>query len=332
MKKIMLMLACLLLLAGFTVSAEGQREQGPKTINLKAYVPTNPTAVPTKALMLFAENVKEKTAGAVDINVYHSGQLGNDREGIESTRIGTIDIMFAGTGGYSTFYDKTKVFDLPFLFDNAQEAYEVVNGPVGEEIFSEMGKYGLVYLSTGDNGMRHISTSKTPVHSLKDVKGLKIRVPGINTYVDLWTYWGAVVTPMPITELYMALKTGVVEAQDNAPYHSVASKVYEVQDYYSMINYMWMGLTMVMNNAKWATIPADYQKIIKEEAIAAAKWSFDEIERDNVTALAAMKERGVTIDMNPDRESFMADIDDFYKKYEKEAWYDKALIDSLRNN
>ena len=160
MKRFVLIMVTLALIASMTVSAAGQQEVSSETITLKAYVPTNPTAVPTKALTLFAENVKEKTGGAVDIKVFHSGQLGNDREGIESTRIGTIDIMFAGTGGYSTFYEKTKVFDLPFLFDNAQEAYEVVNGPVGEEIFSEMGKYGLVYLSTGDNGMRHISTKQ----------------------------------------------------------------------------------------------------------------------------------------------------------------------------
>ncbi|MCF7933909.1 MAG: TRAP transporter substrate-binding protein [Spirochaetia bacterium] len=332
MRKITVIMMCLLMAISFSVSAEGQKEQKQEAVKLKAYVPTNPTAVPTKSLMLFAENVKARTNEAVDISVYHSGQLGNDREGIESTRIGTIDIMFAGTGGYSTFYDKTKIFDLPFLFDTAQEAYEVVNGPIGEEIFSDMGKFGLVYLSTGDNGMRHISTANTPVHSLEDVKGLKIRVPGINTYVDLWTYWDAVVTPMPITELYMALKTGVVAAQDNAPYHSVASKVYEVQDHYSMINYMWMGLTMVMNNAKWATLSDEHQKIIKEEAIKAAKWSFDEIERDNVTALEAMRARGVTIDLNPDRESFMEGIDAFYSRYAQEAWYDKDLIDTLRNN
>ena len=95
---------------------------------------------------------------------------------------------------------------------------------------------------------RHISTSNKAINSVDDVKGLKIRVPEIDTYVALWKSWGAIVTPMPITELYMALKTGVVDAQDNAPYHTVASKVYEVQKHYSMINYMWMGLTMTVHD------------------------------------------------------------------------------------
>lgn len=92
-----------------------------RALTLKAYVPTNPTAVPTKALTLFAENVNKAAAGKLNIQVFHSGQLGNDREAIESTRMGTIDIMFAGTGGYSSFYPKAKIFDLPFLFTNAKQ-------------------------------------------------------------------------------------------------------------------------------------------------------------------------------------------------------------------
>ena len=301
-----------------------------QTVTLKAYVPTNPTAVPTKALMLFAENVNKAAGGRLDVQVFHSGQLGNDREAIESSRMGTIDIMFAGTGGYSNFYNKAKIFDLPFLFNNAKEAFEVVNGPVGEELFSGLKAFNLVYLATGDNGMRHISTASRPINTADDVKGLKIRVPEIDTYVALWKSWGAIVTPMPITELYMALKTGVVDAQDNAPYHTVASKVYEVQKNYSMINYMWMGLTMVANDKAWAKIPDDLKKVVKDEAKKMAAWSFDEIERDNVKAIETMKANGTVFNMTPDRASFMKNIDAFYANYEGQPWYDKALVQKLR--
>ncbi|MFA6506165.1 MAG: TRAP transporter substrate-binding protein [Treponemataceae bacterium] len=310
--------------------AETKAAPTAQPINLKAYVPTNPTAVPTKALMYFAENVNKAAGGRLNVQVFHSGQLGNDREAIESTRMGTIDIMFAGTGGYSSFYKKAKIFDLPFLFSNAKEAYEVVNGPVGEDLFSGLKEFNLIYLSTGDNGMRHISTTGKAVNSVEDVKGLKVRVPEIDTYVALWKSWGAIVTPMPLGELYMALKTGVVDAQDNAPYHSVANKMHEVQKAYSMINYMWMGLTMVANDKSWAKLPADLQKIVKDEAKKAAAYSFDQIEKDNVTALATMKAAGLTIVDNPDRESFMKNIDAFYAQYEGQPWYDKALVQKLR--
>ena len=299
-------------------------------VNLKAYVPTNPTAVPTKALMRFAERVNEAAKGKVNIKVFHSGQFGGDREAVESTRMGTIDIMFSGTGTYSAFYDKAKLLDLPYLFEDGPHAMKVVNGPIGEELFKDLGQFGLVYLSTGDNGMRHVSTTDRKINTVEDVKGLKIRVPATDLYVAIWKYWGGMVVPTPIGELYMALKTGVVEAQDNAPYHSVASKVYEVLNHFSLINYAWMGLTMTANQRVWNKLPDDVKEIIKREAVEAAEWSFREIEKDDQAALKLMAEKGMDINENPDRDSFRKTIPEFYKQYEKEKWFDQALIDQIK--
>ena len=87
--------------------------------------------------------------------------------------MGTIDLIFAGTSGFTSFYEKAKVLDLPFLFDSAEQAYEVTNSEIGEQIFSGLEEFGLVFLSEGDNGMRHISTTNRPVHTAADVQGLK---------------------------------------------------------------------------------------------------------------------------------------------------------------
>lgn len=299
-------------------------------INLKAYVPTNPTAVPTKALMRFAERVNEAGKGKVNIKVFHSGQFGGDREAVESTRMGTIDIMFSGTGTYSAFYDKAKLLDLPYLFENGPHAMKVVNGAIGEELFKGLEQFGLIYLSTGDNGMRHISTTDRKINTVEDVKGIKIRVPATDLYVAIWKYWGGMVVPTPIGELYMAMKTGVVEAQDNAPYHSVASKVYEVLNHFSLINYAWMGLTMTANQRAWNKLPDDVKEIIKREAIEAAEWSFKEIEKDDQAALKLMAEKGMDINAEPDRDSFRKTIPEFYKQYEKEAWFSQELIDQIK--
>lgn len=321
MKKVWTVLVALALVSTTVIAGE---------INLKAYVPTNPTAVPTKALVRFAERVNAAAPGRINIKVFHSGQLGNDREAMESTRMGTIDIMFSGTGTYGAFYDPSKLLDLPYLFETGEHAMKVVNGPIGEELFKGLDKFGLVYLSTGDNGMRHISTTNKPINSVDDIKGLKVRVPQADVYVAIWKYWGGMVVPTPIGELYMALKTGVVEAQDNAPYHSVASKVYEVLNHFSLIDYAWMGLTMVANQRAWNKLPADLQEIVKREAIEAAEWSFAEIARDDEAALKLMAERGMEINRNPDRDSFRNTIPEFYKQYENESWYNQAVIDQIK--
>lgn len=310
-------------------SASGSGSGDGQVYNLKAYNPMPPSSVPTKATMKMAEIANQKSNGRLNIEVAHSGQLGSDREAIESTKMGTIDIVMAGTGMYSSFYEKVKLFDLPFLFKDAKQAAKVVNGPVGEEIFKDMPAQGLVYLGTGDNGMRQVSANRK-IHSVADVQGLKIRIPEMPTYMAVWKSWGALPTPLPVSELYMSLKTGVVDAQDNAPYHTVATKCYEVQPNYSMINYMWMGLTAVINKQKYDSLPPDLQKIIKDAAIEACNWSFDAIEQDNQAAFKTMKEAGVTVDMEPDRDSFKQNLDEIYKQFSKEAWYDQNLIDKMK--
>lgn len=305
---------------------------GAAPIELKAYTFMNATSLAGKSLIRFAETVEKDSGGRIKVTVFHSGALGNDREGLESCRMGTLDIYMTGTGIYSGFYPYTKMFDLPYLFKDSKQAYDIVNGPIGDEVFAEMTKYNLVHLSTGDSGMRHISTANKAVSNVNDVRGLKVRVPEIDTYVDVWKSWGAVVTPMPLSELYMALKTGVVSAQDNAPYHTYASKVYEALTHYSMIGYMWMGLTTVMNLQKYNTLPADLQKVLKDAAKDMAAYTVMVIDEDNKAAFAEFRKQGIIINESPDVASFRQNMDELYRKYEKEPWYKADIIKKIRGN
>ena len=289
-----------------------------------------PSSIPTQALIKLTEIAEKNSNGRLKFTVKHSGQLGADREALESVKMGTIDIAMSGTGMYSSFYDKVKIFDLPFLFADTKQAQKVVNGPIGELVFKDLNKQGLVYLATGDNGMRQVSSIRK-IQTVDDVKGLKIRLPEMPTYLAVWKSWGAIPVPIPVSELYMSLKTGVVEAQDNAPYHTVATKCYEVQPNYTMIDYMWMGLTATMNEKKFNSLPPDLQKIIKDAAIEACNWSFEAIDKDNEAAFKTMKDAKVTVNMTPDRESFKKNLPAIYEQFSKEAWFDQKLIDNIRN-
>ena len=110
-------------------------------VTLTIYSPGNENSVPTKTIIKYAELVSEASDGAITLDVHHSNELGSDAESIESTRMGTIDIIFAGTSGFTSFYEKAKVLDLPFLFDSAEQAYEVTNSEIGEQIFDGFEEY-----------------------------------------------------------------------------------------------------------------------------------------------------------------------------------------------
>ena len=319
--------------------AEGETEAATSDLDaldpvtLTIYSPGNENSVPTKTIIEYADLVKEASDGKITLEVHHSNELGNDSEALASTRLGTIDIIFAGTSGYTEFYDKAKLLDLPFLFKDADQAYEATNGEVGEQIFANLEDAGLVFLSEGDNGMRQISTTEAggPVHEAADVEGLKIRVPTSQIYLDVWQTLGANPLALALPELAIALSNGTAEGQDNATYHLVANATYDSIKYFSFINYMWMGCTMSANKDKWDSLPEQYQQILKDQAKAAAKYSFDTIKADNETARKTLEDAGVQFDDNPDVQSFKDKLGgtDFYKKYENEAWYDQSIVDAL---
>ncbi len=300
-------------------------------VTLTVYSPGNENSVPTKTILEYKKLVEEASGGKITLDAHHSGELGNDAEALQSLRMGTIDIIFAGTSGFTEFYDKAKILDLPFLFDTAEDAYEIVNGEIGEKIFSGLGDVGLVYLSEGDNGMRHISTTNRPIHEAKDVEGLKLRVPTSQMYLDCWETLGANPVALALNELAIALSNGTAEGQDNATYHLVANATYDDIKHFSFINYMWMGCTMAANKESWDKLPAEYQQILKEQAKTAAKYSFDTIASDNETATQTLKDAGVEFDENPDIQSFKdkLGIPDYYKRYESEPWYDQEILDAI---
>lgn len=329
MKKLLCMILTVAMILALGGIALAETEIEP--VKLVVYSPGNETSVPTKAIIEYARLVSEASNGAITLDVHHSNELGNDAEAIESTRMGTIDIIFAGTSGFTSFYEPAKVLDLPFLFDSAEQAYEVTNSEIGEKIFANFEDFGLVFLSEGDNGMRHISTTNRPINTAEDVKGLKIRVPESQLYLDVWTALGATPVALALPELAPALANGTAEAQDNATYHLVANATYDSIKYFSNINYMWMGCTMAANAVKWNSLAPEVQQILKEQAVAAAKYSFDTIAADNETATKVLEDAGVEFNFEPDVQSFKDALggDEYYQRYAGESWFDQDLLDSI---
>lgn len=315
--------------AGSEAAASGLDALDPVTLTI--YSPGNENSVPTKTILEYKKLVEEASGGKITLDAHHSGELGNDAEALQSARMGTIDIIFAGTSGFTEFYDKAKILDLPFLFDSAEQAYDVVNGEIGEKIFADLPSTGLIYLSEGDNGMRHISTTNRPVHTAADVEGLKLRVPTSQMYLDCWEALGANPVALALNELAIALSNGTAEGQDNATYHLVANATYDDIKYFSFINYMWMGCTMAANAESWDKLPAEYQDILKEQAKVAAKYSFDTIAEDNKAATDTLKAAGVEFDENPDIQSFIDKLggNDYYLRYKDEPWYNQEILDEI---
>lgn len=188
-----------------------------------------------KGLQKFMDGVEQRTSGKVKFKVFCCGSMGGDLESIEAMRMGSIDMRCAGVGVWGRYHRPIDMIVMPYLLRDYEHAYKFVSSPYWYEITKGLEKSNIKPITNFNAGFRDISNNKRPVQSVEDVKGLKIRVSEISAWVTAWKAFGASPVAMKMPELYMALKTGVIDAQENGPNNTKDQKYYEVQKYFSYI-------------------------------------------------------------------------------------------------
>lgn len=295
MKISKLLIACLIASMGSAAFAA--------KFNLKMGHAVNPTDGQHAAALKLAELVKARTNGDVEITVYPANQLGNDAAMINGARGGTIDIVSSGASNFNGIVSNTAAMELPFVFRSAQHAYNVLDGAVGRGVLDELNPHGLKGLAYWENGWRAFTNNKRPVNKPEDLKGLKIRSTPNPYHIQAFKLLGMNPSPMPIAELYTALETGTFDAQEHPINVTWSSKFYEVQKYLTVSNHVYSPLIVAMNKAKFDSLPTNYQSIVMQSAVEAAKYQRDLNAQNAGKVVAELKKAGMqvieTVDMAP---------------------------------
>ena len=193
--------------------------------------PGNPRAV---AATEFARLVQEKTSGEVTVNIAGSEQLGNDVAMLTSLRTGALDLTANSQGAASGLVPELSALGLPLLFEDANAAFRVLEGPVGAELAKKFGALGMTVLEWWDNGIRHVTNGKKPINKPEDLQGLKIRTPADPVTIEIFRALGAATEQISFSELYVALQQGVVDGQENPLANIATAKITEVNPYISL--------------------------------------------------------------------------------------------------
>lgn len=219
---------------------------------------TNPRHL---SLLTFKEMVEERTNGGVIIEIYPAGQLGNETEMTEAVKLGTLQAI---RGGQDDFLPKLECFSLPFLYNSYDEANRVINSEYVQGVLEDAKQHNLLVLGLGDaGGFRQLTNNIRPITSPNDMVGIKMRT-SIELIDRSMKAFGANTVSVPYTDLYMALKTGVADGQENPLVNIETMKFYEVQKYCTIIDYMISPEAFYVNLQWYESLPADYQKILKE--------------------------------------------------------------------
>jgi len=226
------------------------------------YVPGN---IWYEAAEAYAKAVEEKSGGKVRIQIAHSGSTGDWPASIEGLKIGTNDIVLQSIGTLDRYNIVPGIEAWPYLLRDVEHFRKVYYGPVGAEFMDEVAnKTSFRIIGAGYRGARWLSSNK-PVAKLDDLKGLKLRVPPLKMYRMTWEYLGASPVPMGVAELFTSMQQGVVDGQENPLEVIDSMKFYEVQKYAIDTRHVIGAMTWIMSDARFKRLPADVQKLLKEE-------------------------------------------------------------------
>lgn len=220
---------------------------------------TNPVGL---AANKFIELVDQKSDGEIQVTGYPDAQLGNEIRSMSSAQGGIIELSVISTAGASGAVKELGVFDLPFLFENVEEADAVVDSDVGQQLLDKFQEKNLVGLCYWDYGFRQVSNSKHPIHSLEDFNGLKLRALQNRIYIDTFRALGANPLALPYPETYTALETGAVDGQESAYLVTQSSGFHEIQDYMTETNHVYLPAVVIASKRFWDRLDADGQQIL----------------------------------------------------------------------
>lgn len=228
---------------------------------------THPDGYPTvEAVKYMGELIKQRTNGRYSVEVYHSAQLGEEKDTIEQTQSGVIDLDRVSMGPFNGIVPETAVPSLPYMFRSVEHMRHVMDGPVGDQILKAFEPHQLVGLAFYDSGARSFYNTKKDIASIADLKGMKFRVIQSDVFVDMVNALGANATPMAYGEVYSALQTGVIDGAENNWPSFESAKHYEVAKHYTMDQHQIVPEVLVMSKASWDKLSPEDQAIVRQAA------------------------------------------------------------------
>ncbi|MDX8446506.1 TRAP transporter substrate-binding protein [Mesorhizobium captivum] len=228
---------------------------------------THPDGYPTvEAVKYMGELIKQRTNGRYSVEVYHSAQLGEEKDTIEQTQSGVIDLDRVSMGPFNGIVPETAVPSLPYMFRSVEHMRHVMDGPVGDQILKAFEAHDLVGLAFYDSGARSFYNTKKDITSIADLKGMKFRVIQSDVFVDMVNALGANATPMAYGEVYSALQTGVIDGAENNWPSFESAKHYEVAKHYTLDQHQIVPEVLVMSKASWDKLSPEDQAIVRQAA------------------------------------------------------------------
>jgi tripartite ATP-independent transporter DctP family solute receptor len=277
---------------------------------------THPDGYPTvEAVKAMGAELAKATGDKLCVEVFHSAQLGQEKDTIEQTQFGVIDLNRVSLGPFNNIIEETKIPSLPYIFRSVEHMHTVMDGPIGAEILAAFEAHDLVGLAFYDGGSRSFYNKERPITKMEDLAGLKFRVMQSDLFVDMVSAVGANATPMPYGEVYSSIQTGVIDGAENNWPSFESSGHFEVAGYYTLDQHLIVPEVLVMSKTSYDKLSAEDQMAVRAAAKASVPVMRDLwAEREKVSE-AKVRAAGVEIITDIDKTPFIEAMVPVYEKY-----------------
>jgi len=266
-----------------------------------------------QALVFMDQLVNERTAGRHRIRVFHSRQLGEEKETIEQTRVGAIDLNRTNVAPIGSYVPEANVLALPFLFRSMDHLYHVLDGEIGADVLKSFEPYGFIGLAFYDSGARSIYNSARPINALADLKGLRIRVQQSDLMLAMIKALGAEPVAMPYGQVLTGLTTKLIDGAENNWPSYVTTNHYTAARYYTATEHTMSPEVLVMSRKAWDSLEPGEQKIFRAAAEESGRFMRQQWKAWEERARDQARKAGTVIITEFEKKPFMDAMSDIYR-------------------
>jgi len=276
----------------------------------------HPMGYPTTDAIEYMGNLlNEWTEGRMNIKIFHSMQLGGEKEALEQAQLGALEMTRVSVGVVGPIVEDFNAFNLPYFFRSVDHMHKVVDGAIGTELLNKLEAGGLIGLGYMDAGSRSFYNKVHPIRTVEDLNGLKLRVMQNPIFVEMVNAMGGNGLPIAYNELYTAMQTGVVDGAENNPPSYESGKHYEVAGFYSLTEHLMVPEIFVFSKKVWDTLDPLDQQLIRKAAVYTVEKERELWAAREQKSLDILREKGIEVITDIDKGPFIAATEPVRKQF-----------------
>ena len=275
----------------------------------------------------FARRANERLGDRAKVIVFGSSQLGGDEVMLQKLKLGTIDLVLPSTI-MSSIVEAFGLFEMPYLVSDREHMRRVEEEVFWPELHPLAIERGYEVLAIWENGFRHVTNNVRSINTPEDLRGIKLRTPRGIWRVKMFQAYGANPTPMPLSEVFVALQTGGMDGQENPLAQIVAAKLHEVQSYLSLTRHVYTPAYVTVGTERWAKLPEDVRTVLRETARETQEFAYATAERMDTDLLVDLRDAGIVINQ-PNQDAFVAASSVVYEEFAASVANGGELIDRV---